>query len=64
MAVLGHLARLRGADIIQRLIHLGDDVETVEDVQRLWGLLLAAFAGLAVVLAAVGVYGVMSYSVS
>jgi predicted permease len=32
--------------------------------QRLWGLLLAAFAGLAVVLAAVGVYGVMSYSVS
>jgi putative ABC transport system permease protein len=32
--------------------------------QRLWGLLLAAFAGLSVVLAAIGVYGVMSYSVS
>ena len=32
--------------------------------QRLWGLLLAAFAGVAVVLAAVGVYGVMNYYVS
>src|SRR5713226_6178066 len=35
VALLGHLARLGGADLIQRLIHLGDDVEAVEDVQRL-----------------------------
>ena len=35
VAVLGHLARLGGADLIQGLIHLGDDVEAIEDVQRL-----------------------------
>jgi len=32
MTLLGHLARFGGADLIQRLIHLGDDVEAVEDV--------------------------------
>jgi len=35
VVVLGHLARLRGADLIQRLIDLGDDVEAVVDMQRL-----------------------------
>ena len=35
MALLGHLARLGGADLIQRLIHLGHDVEAIQDVQRL-----------------------------
>ena len=34
MAFLGHLARLGGTDVIQGFIHLGDDVEAVEDVQR------------------------------
>ena len=35
MAVLSHPARFGGADLIQRLVHLGDDVEAVENVQRL-----------------------------
>src|SRR5271167_4743323 len=35
MTFLGHLAGLSGADLIQRLIHLGDDVEAVEDMQGL-----------------------------
>ena len=32
VAVLGHLARFRGADFIQSLVHLGHNVEAVEDV--------------------------------
>jgi len=39
MTLLGHLARLGGADFIQGLIHLGDDVEAIEDVQRLGAFL-------------------------
>jgi hypothetical protein len=35
VAVLGNLARFSGADFIQRLIHLGDDLEAVEDVRRM-----------------------------
>ena len=35
MTVLGHPSRFGGADLVQRLVHLGDDVEAVEDVQRL-----------------------------
>src|ERR1700690_2149877 len=35
MTVLGHLAGLSGADVVQRLVHFGDDVEAVQDVQRL-----------------------------
>jgi hypothetical protein len=35
MAILSHLPGFSGADLIQRLIHLGDNVEAVEDVQRL-----------------------------
>src|ERR1019366_4815971 len=35
MTFRGHLAGLGGADLIQRLIHLGDDVDAVEDMQRL-----------------------------
>src|SRR6266853_3019654 len=35
VAVLSHSACFGGADLIQRLVHLGDDVEAVENVQRL-----------------------------
>ena len=36
MAVLGHFAGLGSAHIIQRLVHLGDDVDSVEDVERIY----------------------------
>src|SRR5215469_7075979 len=35
MALLSHPARFGGADFVQGFVHLGDDVEAVEDVQRL-----------------------------
>src|ERR1022692_2432416 len=35
MAFLCHLAGLGGADVVQRLVHLGDHVDAVQDVQRL-----------------------------
>jgi putative ABC transport system permease protein len=45
-------------------------IETMEQIiseslwqRRLWGVLLAVFAGMAMLLAAVGIYGVMSYLV-
>ena len=39
MALLGHPARFAGADLVQSLVHLGDDVEAVEDMQRLGAFL-------------------------
>ena len=35
MALLSHPARFGGANLVQRLVHLGDDVKAVEDMQRL-----------------------------
>ena len=35
IAVLGHLAALGGAHVVEGFIHLGDDVKTVEDVECL-----------------------------
>ena len=35
MTVLSHLAGFGGADVVQGLVHFGDDVEAIEDVKRL-----------------------------
>ena len=34
-----HLPRFGDADLVQRLVHLGNHVETVQDVERLRGFL-------------------------
>src|ERR1700732_3308731 len=35
VAVLGHLSGFGGTDLIQRLIHLGHDMKTIQNMQRL-----------------------------
>ncbi len=39
MAFALHAARFSGADLIESLVHLRDDMEAVEDVQSLGALL-------------------------
>jgi predicted permease len=63
-AIHAEVARLDSAVPIYRLNSYSDDLQRTSAQQRFQTMLLSVFAGIALLLAGVGLYGVLSYMVS
>jgi len=63
-AIHAEVAKLDSAVPIYRLNSYSDDLQRTSAQQRFQTMLLSAFAGIALLLAGVGLYGVLSYMVS